>query len=398
MIDLLEHESYLDYNSIPLYEGNNLISFWALPWENSVEDIFGDMQYVLSVAGEALISTYDDGNWSGSLETINRNSGYWVTVSDDEVLNVFGIASETDLGYSLDNYKNLISFPSPIQTSITDAIPDNVENSFLGIIGQGSAAQLINSSWEGTLEYFEGTNGYWALINDPIEFNFIIDGSRSFSAEKNNSMIEISNQFQYNISMNQAFYFIDNIYLENKPLEENHIIITYCNDNIVGSRVWNKKIIDQPAMGYDGTEKTIGYCYDGQIPNFKLYNPNTNKMIQLDPSVQFEWSNNTFYNINLSSSEIISNPNGFTIENIYPNPFNGNISINYTIQKPGNFSVEIIDLNGRLIEFIEKNSFHDIGAYYSNWDSGINSSGTYFVKIMYESKNQNIIQKLMLIK
>ena len=83
---------------------------------------------------------------------------------------------------------------------------------------------------------------------------------------------------------------------------------------------------------------------------------------------------------------------------VYPNPFNGNISINYTIHTPGNYSVEIIDLNGRSIEYIKENSFHYVGDYYSNWDSDINSSGTYFIKVIDYSNNKNIIQKLMLIK
>ena len=62
------------------------------------------------------------------------------------------------------------------------------------------------------------------------------------------------------------------------PLESNNIILTYCNDNIVGSRYWNGQIIDQPAMGSDGENNTNGYCYEGQIPEFKLFNQNQNKL------------------------------------------------------------------------------------------------------------------------
>ena len=88
----------------------------------------------------------------------------------------------------------------------------------------------------------------------------------------------------------------------------------------------------------------------------------------------------------------------FSINKLYPNPFNGIISIDYKINVSGNYSIEIIDLNGRLIEQIQSNNFHSIGQYTFNWDSGINSSGTYFVKIMDYLSNQNIVQKLMLIK
>ena len=398
-IDLLEHESYLDYNSVPLYEGNNLISFWALPWENSVQDIFGEMEHVVSVSSEGLIASYLDGEWFGNLETINRNSGYWVIVDEDEVLNVFGIASETNIEYSLDEYKNLISFPSPLQVSITDAIPDIVENSFLGIIGQGSAAQRIDFSWEGTLTYFEGTKGYWALIDEPINFNFIIDDSRSLALYEGQINQTIPDQFSYNISKNQAFYFVHSISIDNKPIDSNKILLTYCNENIVGSRVWSNKVIDQPAMGFDGTDKTIGYCNEGQIPEFRLYDEYSNEMILLNSSSILGWTNNTLYNINLSAvSNTTYNPIGFSIDRAYPNPFNGSVSINYSINVPGNYSIEIIDVSGKSIEFIKQNSFHFNGDYFSIWDSGINSSGTYFVKIADRKNNQNIVQKLMLIK
>ena len=398
-IDLLEHESYLDYNSIPLYEGNNLISFWALPWENSVEEIFGEMEHVVSISSEGLISSYVNGDWVGNLETINRDSGYWVIVNEDEVLNVFGIASDTDIEYHLEEDKNLISFPSPIQVSITEAIPDIVENVFLGIIGQGSAAQRIDSNWEGTLIYFEGTKGYWALITEPVDFNFIIDESRAPILNQDNINELIPDQFSYNISINQAFYFVHNVTIDNKFLESGKILLTYCNDNLVGSRVWENKVIDQPAMGFDGTEKTIGYCLEGQIPNFKLYDQDSNKIIELNSFNIPGWSNNSLYNINLSrSTNEIYNPIKFSIDKVYPNPFNGNVSIKYTINTSGVYSIKIIDINGKSIENIKEHSFHFNGDYLSIWDSGTNASGTYFVEITDYLHNQNIVQKLMLIK
>ena len=398
-VDLLEHESYLDYNSISLYEGNNLISFWALPWENSVEDIFGEMEHIVSIVSEGLIASYIDGVWLGNLETINRYSGYWVMVEQDEVLNVFGIATENNIVYNLEEYKNLISFPSPNQVSIIDAIPYEVENSFIGVIGQGNASQRINSNWEGTLTHFEGTHGYWALINEPVEFSFNIDESRSSNIYYNNDYGTIPDQFDYNISKKQAFYFIDSITIDNKPIELNQILLTFCNDQVVGSRIWNGNIIDQPAMGNDGTGKTIGYCNENQIPEFKLYNENEDILINLDSQSIPNWNNNTIFNINLFEGiNHYLNPKGFSIEKPYPNPFNGNICINYTIKESDKYSVEIIDLNGRIVDIIKTKSFHLNGDYFYNWNANLNSSGTYFVKIINHSNHQNITQKLMLIK
>ena len=56
---------------------------------------------------------------------------------------------------------------------ISYTIPDDVESSFTGIIGEGVAASHIGGgNWVGSLSSLEGKKGYWAKVTAPLSFNF----------------------------------------------------------------------------------------------------------------------------------------------------------------------------------------------------------------------------------
>ena len=76
--------------------------------------------------------------------------------------------------------------------------------------------------------------------------------------------------------MEQSFYFIHDVDVNQDILSDNLWIITYCNTNVVGARKWNRYITDLPAMGNDGTELTEGYCNNNDIPEFKVYDKDNN--------------------------------------------------------------------------------------------------------------------------
>jgi hypothetical protein len=82
------------YYSIELDEGANLVSFWALPEDNSLDNMFIDLDGIITgIIGEGTAAIPDDVHgWTGSLTEITCLSGYWITVSESVTLNV--IATE----------------------------------------------------------------------------------------------------------------------------------------------------------------------------------------------------------------------------------------------------------------------------------------------------------------
>ncbi len=84
----------------------------------------------------------------------------------------------------------------------------------------------------------------------------------------------------------------------------------------------------------------------------------------------------------------------------YPNPFNSNINISYSLPQPGHVTIEIFDVLGRKVDVL-KDEFSAAGVQYASWD-GKNSggekvsSGLYFCKLRLDSREQ--IVKLHFLK
>lgn len=79
----------------------------------------------------------------------------------------------------------------------------------------------------------------------------------------------------------------------------------------------------------------------------------------------------------------------------YPNPFNPVTMISYELQKAADVRIEIIDIQGRLVETLVNQS-HQSGHHMVNWDASGIVSGTY----LYRLTAGNIVEtkKMLLIK
>ncbi len=96
-------------------------------------------------------------------------------------------------------------------------------------------------------------------------------------------------------------------------------------------------------------------------------------------------------------------PESFGIANCYPNPFNAQSMIEFTLPDPDQISLSIYDINGRLVnELVE--GYIDAGYHQVIW-SGVNnagkkvSSGVYFAKLKSIGNNSaTSIEKLVLLK
>ena len=68
--------------------------------------------------------------------------------------------------YHLQSGANLISYIIPYEQSVTNALPDETEQYFTSMIGEGIAAQQLSSNfWVGNLINFKKLKGYWAILD-----------------------------------------------------------------------------------------------------------------------------------------------------------------------------------------------------------------------------------------
>ena len=106
--------------------------------------------------------------------------------------------------------------------------------------------------------------------------------------------------FIFNQSLSQAFYFINQITIENIDIDNEDWLGAFNGDVCVGSRKWDtnmcsNEICDIPVMGFDGSASTEGYLLNGELPTFKIYDLSNDTYHNAFPSENYQFQNNGLF-------------------------------------------------------------------------------------------------------
>jgi len=395
-IDMLNgNQSCTVSYDIPMHYGANLVSFHALPEDVSVGNVMESLgDAVTGVIGEGVAASPNPVlGWVGSLEEIERNSGYWIKLVDTISLELSeATATDPEIIYSMHYGANLISFPIAGSVGIGNGIPDDVEEFFTGVIGEGVAASPNPVlGWVGSLSEFEGTKGYWAKVDNSFTFSYDLSNASSDRVSINE---ELDIPYEFTQSTQQAFYFIENIDAE---ISNGDWILAYNNGVLVGSRQWNGVYTDVPAMGYYDIS-TSGYCETGDTPQFIWIDSDGNDHL-LTGNIP-EWSNNGLYNISLGLDSEGLFPNEYNLIQNYPNPFNPSTTISFTIPIEDHVTLNVHDMSGKLVKRLIDHKMNT-GYHNVSWNgkdaNGLSvSSGLYVYTL--STKNISLSGKMMLMK
>ena len=178
----------------------------------------------------------------------------------------------------------------------------------------------------------------------------------------------------------------------------NDDIIVYANDLKVGAAkitgefplivsAWKAFEIDNLILpGYNQND----------IIGIKVYDYMLGKYITLDKSLDaLSFGNKHLIRGTVSNNSHDNIPQSFTINNIYPNPFNPTTNINLNINTPGLYEFIVYNLRGQVVYSTQMQ--YDIpGPHSINWNGDNNASGTYIATIRHNQ--QFITKKLTLIK
>ena len=85
----------------------------------------------------------------------------------------------------------------------------------------------------------------------------------------------------------------------------------------------------------------------------------------------------------------------FSLKQNYPNPFNPNTKIEFTLTKAGNVTLEVYDVNGKLVETLI-DGYMNAGKRSLDFNAAGLSSGTYFYKI--SANGYTDTKKMLLVK
>ena len=265
--------------SLGFDEGNNLISFYSLPEDVSLENVFEGLD-LGGILGEGNAAAYINDVWYGGLDEIDASSGYWLQSNIEQGIEFCGTPSN-DITYTLHEANNLISYPYSGSQGIGSALPDGLD--LFAIVGEGVAAINLAGNWAGSLDSFDGGSGYWFARSagaEDVTFQYNAPGAGN-TRLLSNELPVVPDAYEYVQSTEQGFYFVESLVLNDEPVNDNNWIVAYNNDIVVGARMWNGEYTDIPAMGNDGSIETVGYMEVGNIPSFKLFNSETGSIIDL---------------------------------------------------------------------------------------------------------------------
>ena len=156
------------------------------------------------------------------------------------------------------------------ELSETDLNPETVEEDI-----ESSVTEVEDEIEEGLPEFVEGCTDNTAENYDSNAN--VDDGSCEYPAQG-------PEEFSFNASTLQAFYFMIDANIDGEPLEVGQDYIAAFNGDLcVGSIAWEGPYTTVPAMGTDGEGYSEGYLSTGDVPIFKIYDASEDSIIEACP-------------------------------------------------------------------------------------------------------------------
>ena len=212
-----------------------------------------------------------------------------------------------------------------------------------------------------------------SLIHDPVMLNSVVD----------NQDLIISLNSNENITGLQLSFYSDNSL--NVRIDEISSDLVTSNDDGFDNAVYNG-IQNYIAFSVKNTPLSNDLkliIEDGAyltVEDLEIVLSDAN-----GEQLEVFWNNNVEYNVS-----------SFTLNNLYPNPFNPSTEINYSVLNNGDVSVKVFNLMGQEVAELY-NGYQSIGDYKLNWNADNIASGVYFIQ-MFHSDGQVEKLKAVLMK
>jgi choice-of-anchor A domain-containing protein/uncharacterized repeat protein (TIGR01451 family) len=272
-----------------------------------------------------------------------------------------GIYKSTDFGATWNQINNGLT-----NLAIHALIVNTANNLFVGTFGGGIYKSIDNgNNWfslNGPYNYI------WSLGVNSNDMLFAGTYSNGLFTSSDNGLTwtyenGVASNYIYGVSVDTS----DNVFVSaweggvyyfSKLLTES----TWQNYGLVGFRV--SSIVISPD-----TKSLLAGTSDGKV--FAMNNPLT------------------------SVEESIAIPTNFSLSQNYPNPFNPTTTINVSIAKTGNYSLQVYNILGQLVTTLFEGEMNP-GNYKVTFSAGNLASGIYIYRL--QGNNINISKKMVLLK
>ena len=412
---------YFNYDTSFAYNYTVVINEDTISTYNTIDN--PPEEIILCSSSNSWVNEEDDYDYnlcsnvsiSGNLHSFNRGSGYWLNTSkENTIISINNILDNCSTPFdTLIEGNNLVSYYwKGFNADIFEALGgiEYATENFNSIYGAGymrlnttnCEPDSLEKCWVGNLNELESGMGYWLNVkesSDILSNDFSWGFTRCEYAPKpiimNKSFKnKLPEEYQFVQSTEQSFYLITDI----ENVDVGDIILANCGNQLVGSALWDGALTTIPVMGRDLSEQTIGFCEEGESPQFLLIKEHGNEKQKLIGEIQgfTNLSVNIIDKLVLDEIKII--PTEWSLAPAYPNPFNPVTTINFGIPAVESLRVttlHIYNIKGQLIKSLINGNI-EVGMHTIKWDATGVPSGIYFIKMMSGDFIQT--QKVILMK
>ena len=208
------------------------------------------------------------------------------------------------------------------------------------------------------------------------------------------------------ISLDDGLSFSDSIFVD--PSAASDIRQDHPQTAITAGN-WLHVVWEDQRGGYDiyyGGMNTTS----NELTNIQVLNDDGNDASQKQPRIDDDgdfvyviWADyrsdgHIYFTTNYDPASGVSNdqiPSNFIVKRMYPNPFNSNLAIEFSLQRKNAITFTALDILGRVVDLRELGMYSP-GTHYISWNGKDHAAGVYFMQVTAGQKTH--VQKVLYLK
>lgn len=371
----------------------NLLIKDANNWERD-DDMFPFLRSHDSYAGHSWASGHaafgDGNNQESSSESMNFAAAafLWGQATNQQEIRDLGIFLYTTEASAINQYWFDID---------NEVFPQNFNRKALGIVW---GSKGVHGTWfGGEPEFIHGINILpitSASLYLGMDSEYVIENYNEVVAERGGQPTIWKDVFWEYLALADpdlalSYYLAGPNYQPFDGESKAHTMHWLYNLKKIGTPVFNV-LADIPS--YSVFKDENGFL------TYVVYNPfNIERLVTFSDGfsmiVQPRSMESQTGNTPVSNDDLNGKPQGFTLAQNFPNPFNPETNISYSIPKAGNVTLEVYSLLGQKIASLVSEK-QPAGNHSLSFDASSLSSGIYFYRLKFD--NQIMIKKMTLLK
>lgn|GEM_PF-2380608 len=367
-IDLIANWSIISTHVIP----HNLD-----PWEMFMP-VHDQLELVKDQEGNFLRYDFNFSN----MDAYEVLKGYFVKVNEDVVFEINGIQIDAQTPLLLDQCWNVIGYPPDYELEPWYAFDSIIDQIFIVKDEQGRF--LVPEAEFSNMENLRPGEGYQMKVCEDVELIFPDQEEMVNDATKSYSTLHYIPMINSPVNMSLLVQGIDNFRQTRNFLKGEIAAISpsgvICGASVVndtppfGMAIWGDGIESKFESNLrPGEEFTLVYWDEHSDTEFRLESTISKETLIYEPD-----------ELVIASLKLVETNIGvikdFSIDRVFPNPFNSTSTVGFTIHQTGTVIFSLFDISGRSI-VMQSSKVYNAGHHLIEIDGSEMSSGLYIASI-----------------